>query len=123
MCLEDIKIMGKSGAAMKIAAITNSSGMIVGPSPDRIGLIFCPHDTDSYWITTEPIAVVGQGIRIAVDGLPFELNVFRHGDFCRRRWTAITEAGAATVAVGELFLSEALTREVGYGSKQPYFRS
>ena len=116
MCLEDIRIMAKSSGDFETVALTNSSRQLIGPSPDRIGIVFCPHDTDSYWVTTKPVAVVGQGIRIAVDGTPVILDVFKHGDFCRRGWTAITETGAATVAVGELFLATELSRKADYGN-------
>lgn len=115
MCLEDIKIMAKSNAFMATANISLTAAEILSQSPTRIGVIFNPHNTDSYWVSTDPNVAIGQGIPVLVGQAPVRLDVFHYGDFCRRNWFGISVAGAIVVAIGELHLQHDLARLANYG--------
>lgn len=115
MCLEDIRIMGQSSGVQLTRAIAATSSLLLGPSPSRIGIVFCSHNTEHYWVSPNTDAVVGQGIRITANSAPLILDVFHHGDLCRRPWNAIAEANPVTVSALELSLATELSREAKYG--------
>lgn len=115
MCLEDIRIMRQSSGTIHSIAIPATAGLVLSPSPDRIGIFFLPNDAGNYWVSTDSEVAVGQGMEVSPTSGPIYLDVFKHGDFCRRGWFAIGEGGAMTAAIGELLLPDTLTRNTGYG--------
>lgn len=115
MCLEDIKIMAKSNGFEAAMPVATAAGEILSQSVDRIGIVFCPHNTDTYWVSTSNNVAVGRGIPIRNTDRAMCLSVFEHGDLCRRAWFGISVAGAITVSVIELHLDRALAEKADYG--------
>lgn len=115
MCIEDYKIMDKSFGAMAIAPVSNVAvGLMVPPDPKRIGIIFCPHNTDTYWVAPSRDAAIGVGIPVRNTDPPFRLDVSHFGDLTRREWYAISVAGVIAVAVITLSISDQLL-ELSHG--------
>lgn len=115
MCLEDIKIMGESNASSQRIAVLGTATQILSPAMSRIGIIFLPHDSVDYWVNIVSGVAVSEGLLIPAQGAPVEFNVFRHGDFCRKPWFAISGGADIVVSVMELSLNTNLARKAGYG--------
>lgn len=116
MCLEDIKIMGQSGGAMKSTVVGVNATLIIPADQNRIGIVFSAHTANAIWYGLNPAMVAGEGILMGANIEPYTLSVFTHGDLCRRAWYGLAPGGASTVGVAELFLDIELARRAGYGS-------
>ncbi len=123
MCIQDIEIMAQSKSNAAVYPVAATTGRIVSAAPDRIGLIFCPHDTVDYWVSIAQDVAVGQGIFVGAANVGgtaphngnIMLSIFEHGDMLRRPWFAISRAGSLSVVVFELFINTELSRKTGYG--------
>lgn len=116
MCLEDIRIMGRTHSTVNTVPITAlTASLIVSPSMNRIGLIFAPNNLQHHTLSINPNVAIGVGLRLLTNGPEQRFDVFKHGDLCRRGWYGISDAGSTTILVFELFLDEELTRENIYG--------
>lgn len=116
MCLEDVRIMGMSGAAARNVPIAAASTLIVAANQNRIGLIFSVVTGGAANIAMRGDVTAADGIALIGASNPFELDIFHHGDMCRRAWFGFGVGGATNMEVIELFLDVELARKSGYGA-------
>lgn len=116
MCLEDVRIMGMSGATARNVPIAAASTLIVAANQNRIGLIVAVVTGGAANIAMRADVTAADGIALIGASEPFELDIFHHGDMCRRAWFGFGVGGATNIEVIELFLDVELARKSGYGA-------
>jgi hypothetical protein len=82
-------------------ALTNTMTQILGPSEQRIALLFSPPTTpgQSYTVTTEPGASFGAGLNLTSTTGPILVTAEAFGDAVKRAWFA---AASSAFSIGIL---------------------
>lgn len=116
MCLQDIEIMSLSGSFATKVLVAAALTPIVGVNQNRIGLIIRVVTGGACNVSMRGDLTAADGFALTPGNPQIELNVFQHGDMCRRQWNGFGVGGATTVEVVELVLDVALARKTGYGA-------
>lgn len=78
-------------------AIVSAAGQLIGPSPDRRGLVFSPPTSGSYTVSNASVANLGEGMTIVAGAPPLVFTQEIHGDCVQKAWFVKTSATPMTV--------------------------
>ncbi len=79
-----------------------ASGLLVGPSPNRVGLILTAALSGTITYSLSGVAVSGQGVVLSAGQTPCILTLYDHGQIVQMQWTLIHSVGGLSVEIVEL---------------------
>lgn len=99
MCLEDIKLGRKTKTTEKFVSVSPTSTVLVDANPYCVGLIISAPLTNHITLSLKDTAVDAQGINLAPNVDPLELDIQSHGGIVMRKITAICAGGTEKIGV------------------------
>ena len=82
----------KYGSVRTFALSANAAVQIIGPSENRVGLLFSPPTgTGTYTVSTEPSVALGSGLNLQATGIPILITGELFGDAIHKPWYAIAD--------------------------------
>lgn len=106
MCMEDVRIGRKTLSRSATVPVGTGVGVLVPANKDRYTLIISAPETNPLWLTWEPAAAAGTGIRIAAGSPPVMLSIQEHGALVRGPIYASIPLGAETITFAESILEQ-----------------
>lgn len=104
MCCKDLEIGRNSGAKEHSVAVPSAaSGLVLGPSPNRIAIILLQTTANRVHLTTDGSAVTGKGVSITHDSRPIEIHTAIWGSVVQKAWQGIADTGATILSLVEVF--------------------
>jgi len=97
MCMEDVDISRQTRTSQQTIATTGSDQNLCPSDPTRVAIVFGSPTTDSVWITTTGVAVVGEGLLIRATDPPLQLDIYHSGQMVRKEWRIIPTLGTPSI--------------------------
>jgi hypothetical protein len=84
---------------VRSAQLASTATMVIGPSAQRVALMFSPPTIPgtSYTVSNDPAVVLGGGINLAAGSSPVEVSTTPYGDTVQKPWYGIASAGMSTI--------------------------
>jgi hypothetical protein len=92
--------MRKHGVVRSVA-VTSTATQILGPSEQRVALLFSPPTTGNYTVSTDPNVALGTGLNLMTTTPAILITIELFGDAVKKPWFAIGPAGGLTAGILE----------------------
>lgn len=92
---------------VRSVALTTTAAQIIGPSEQRVALLFSPPATSGqhYTVSTDPNVAAGAGLVLTANTSPILITEEMFGDGAKKTWFAIASA-ALTIGFLETIVTE-----------------